>query len=65
MVISSHAQAELYFCPMACIHQLMGSTFRNGWAYFCHMNKIVAGSLLVVRVEMREECIGLFVTKIR
>jgi hypothetical protein len=39
--------------------------FRNGWAYFCHMNKIVAGSLLVVRVEMREECIGLFVTKIR
>jgi hypothetical protein len=39
--------------------------FRNGWAYFCHMNDIVAGSMLVVRMEMREECIGLFVTKLR
>jgi hypothetical protein len=27
--------------------------FRNGWAYFCHMNEIVAGSLLAVRVDMR------------
>jgi hypothetical protein len=39
--------------------------FRNGWAYFCHMNEIVACSLLAVKVEMGEECIGLFVTKIR
>jgi hypothetical protein len=39
--------------------------FRNGWAYFSHMNKIVAGSTLVVRVDMWEEYIGLFVTKLR
>jgi hypothetical protein len=29
------------------------------------MNEIVAGSMLAVRVEMREKCIGLFVTKLR
>jgi hypothetical protein len=28
--------------------------FINGWAYFWKMNKIVAGSMLAVRVEMRE-----------
>jgi hypothetical protein len=39
--------------------------FRNGWGYFCHMNDIVAGSMRAVRVEMREECVGLFVTKLR
>jgi hypothetical protein len=39
--------------------------FRNGWAYFCHMNNIVVGSMLDVRMEMREECIVLFVTKLR
>jgi hypothetical protein len=27
--------------------------FRSGWAYFCKMNKIVAGSMLAVRVDMR------------
>lgn len=39
--------------------------FSNGWTNFCHMNQLVVGSLVVVRVEMREECIGLFVAKIR
>jgi hypothetical protein len=29
------------------------------------MNEIVAGSMLAVRVEMREECIGMFVAKLR
>jgi hypothetical protein len=29
------------------------------------MNDIVAGSMRAVRVEMREECVGLFVTKLR
>jgi len=33
----------------------------NGWTNFCHM----VGSLVAVRVEMRKECIGLFVAKIR
>jgi hypothetical protein len=39
--------------------------FLTGWSYFCQMNKIVAGSMLVMMVEMREECIGLFVAKLR
>jgi hypothetical protein len=39
--------------------------FINGWAYFCQMNDIVGGSMFVVRVEMREQCIGLFVSKLR
>jgi hypothetical protein len=39
--------------------------FTNGWAYFFQMNNIVGGSMLVVRVEMREQCIGFFVTKLR
>jgi hypothetical protein len=38
--------------------------FNNGWAYFCHINDIVVRSVVVVRVEIREDCIGLFVTKI-
>jgi hypothetical protein len=39
--------------------------FRSGWAYFCKMNKIVAGLMPAVRVETRKKCIGLFVTKLR
>jgi hypothetical protein len=38
--------------------------FRNGWAYFCQINDIVVGSMLAVRVETREECIGLFMAKL-
>jgi hypothetical protein len=39
--------------------------FINGWTIFCHMNQLLSGSLVAVRVEVREECIGLFVVKIR
>lgn len=39
--------------------------FANGWGIFSQMNQLEVGSLIVVRVEMREESIGLFVTKIR
>lgn len=39
--------------------------FRNGWENFCNLNQIEDGSLLCVRVEMRVNCIGLFVQKIR
>jgi hypothetical protein len=38
--------------------------FSNGWTNFCHMNQLEVCSLVVVRVEMREECIGFFVVKI-
>jgi hypothetical protein len=41
------------------------TNFNNGRAYLCHMNAILVGSLVAVRVEMREDCIGLFVAKIR
>ena len=39
--------------------------FRNGWNIFCNINQLVVGSLIAVRVEFREDCIGLFVTRIR
>ena len=39
--------------------------FINGWTHFCNMNELQGGSLVAVWVEMREECIGLFVAKIR
>ena len=39
--------------------------FSNGWTHFCNMNELQGGSVVAVRVEMREECIGLFVAKIR
>ena len=39
--------------------------FTDGWIHFCIMNGLQGGSLVDVRVEMREECIGLFVAKIR
>jgi hypothetical protein len=38
--------------------------FNNGWINFCRTNQLVVGSV-DVRVEMREECISLFVGKIR
>ena len=39
--------------------------FPNGWANFCNAHQLVVGTLIAVRVEMREESIGLFVTRIR
>ena len=39
--------------------------FTNGWIHFYDLNGLQGGSLVAVRVEMREECIGLFVAKIR
>ena len=39
--------------------------FSNGWTDFCGINQLAIGSLVAVRVEMRENCIGLFVAKIR
>ena len=39
--------------------------FSNSWTDFCGMNQLETGSLVAVRVEMRENCIGLFVAKIR
>ena len=38
--------------------------FTNGWNKFCDMNQLLIGSLVAVRVEVKEECIGLFVVKI-
>jgi hypothetical protein len=38
--------------------------FNNGWAYFWYKNDIVVGSVVAVRMEMTEDCIGLFMTKI-
>lgn len=39
--------------------------FSNGWADFCNAHQLVVGSLIAVRVEMREASIGLFVARIR
>ena len=39
--------------------------FSNDWIDFCGINQLAIGSLVAMRVEMRENCIGLFVTKIR
>ena len=39
--------------------------FRNGWANFCNAHQVVVGSLIAVKVEMREDNISLFVARIR
>ena len=39
--------------------------FRNGMANFSNACELVVGSLVAVRVEMREASIGLFVVRIR
>ena len=46
-------------------HNINEIVFRNGWANFCNAHQLGAGSLIAVRVEMREASIGLFVARIR
>ena len=46
-------------------HNINEIMFRNGWANFCNAHQLVVGSLIAVRVEMREAGIGLFVARIR
>jgi hypothetical protein len=38
--------------------------FSDVWTYFSYMNQLQVGSLLDVRVKMRDDCIGLFAPKI-